>query len=42
MQMKRKSETELHIPDSEESIYTRLMFLDLIHTEFLECPVEFR
>lgn len=38
----KEERTELHIPDSEESIYTRLMFLDLIHTEILECPEEFR
>lgn len=38
----KEKRTELHIPDSEESIYTRLMFLDLIHTEILECPEEFR
>ena len=33
---------ELHIPESADSIYTRLMFLDLIHTEILECPETFR
>ena len=32
---------ELHI-DGEESLYTRLMFLDLIHTDILECPEKFR
>lgn len=33
---------EQHIPEDDISIYTRLMFLDLIHTEILECPEPFR
>ena len=33
---------ELHVPDTEETIYTRLMFLDLMHTSFIECPEQFR
>ena len=31
---------ELHVYDEE--MYTRLMFLDLIHTEILECPEQYR
>ena len=31
---------ELHVDDEE--MYTRLMFLDLIHTEILECPEQYR
>lgn len=34
--------TELHIPESADLIYTRLMFLDLIYTKILECPENFR
>ena len=34
--------TELHMPESNESIYTRLMFLDLNRTTVLECPEQFR
>ena len=33
---------EQHIPEDNISIYTRLMFLDLIHTEILECPEPFQ
>ncbi len=33
---------ELHIPDTEGNIYTRLMFLDLMHTTLIDCPEQFR
>lgn len=30
----------VHLEDSEDELYTRLMFLDLMHTEIMECPVK--
>ena len=31
---------EQHFPESDEPIHTRLMFLDLMHTQILDCPVD--
>ena len=34
----REERVALHIPENEEELYTRLMFLDLMYTEIMESP----